>query len=145
MSLLAAGEHHGASVALGPSCPTLTARTRQVWVGFVCVFGWDPLTPWHVSGGGVSFGTSSPVHHLSHPQQTTQKGLIKVADTKLNDSLTCEGQRWGDPGVCRCMQTCRNATKMSREGQSLGISISPGYFFLCPKPRLLQEAVVCED
>lgn len=29
------------------------------------------------------------------------------------------GAMVGDPGICRCMQTCRNAAKMSREGQSL--------------------------
>lgn len=43
---------------------------------FVCV--WMESTPWHISGGGVSCGISSPVHHLSHPQHTTQKTLIRV-------------------------------------------------------------------
>lgn len=55
------------------------------------MFGWDPLTPWLVSGGGVSFGFSSPVHvYLIHT-----KGLMRVTDTKLNYSLTCEGQCGG--------------------------------------------------
>lgn len=90
--------------------------------------------------------------HLAHLVLCTIYLILSKPHKRPDEGGWCQiewfSHMWGavvgDPGICRCMQTCRNAAKMSREGQSLGINISPGYVFLWPNPRLLQEAVVCE-
>lgn len=55
---------------------------RGITCVYVCVFGWDQQTPWHVSSGGVSSVSSSADH---------TKGQMKVPGADLNSSCQLRG------------------------------------------------------
>lgn len=76
---------------------------------FVCMWWRDWLTPGPVSSSGISWVISSPMQHLSYPQQTTQKVWRWCLISKWGVII-------GDPGACRYMQICRTSAEMSMDG-----------------------------
>lgn len=100
---------------------------RGIVCVYVCVFGWDQQTPWHVSSGGVPSISSSADH---------TKGRMKVPGANLNSSHRVRGASRGpwDLQVPTSPQRCPGKAGVSASKSLLAV-------FLWTKSRLLGEAV----